>query len=160
MVVDERFLQPNKSLVPHCPGLRIDIDDAEFTDARVIEVEGGSDAELEIGRLERGVPLDQRERHDLLLAEERLCVAAEGVVRARRHRCLRGDRRRDTRRLVKRIAYCSEIKKPVFAEDRFVSFEGIRVVRVEHIFATPEGVEDAPPIRNWDRDARRYRLWR
>jgi len=58
MVVDEGFLQSDKPVVANRSLLRIYVDDAEFADTRVIEVECGCHTKLEIRRFEGGVALN------------------------------------------------------------------------------------------------------
>src|SRR6201987_2232812 len=109
----------------------------------MVEVENRGQAKLEIGWLEGGVALDKRQGNDLLLAKEGLPVATERVVRAR-PRCRDGrDRRRDARRLIQRVAYCTEIEEPVPAEDRFIGFERICIVWVEHVLGSPQRIENS-----------------
>src|SRR6516165_4504114 len=160
MVIDEGFLQRSKLIVAYRPGLRIDVDDAELSYTRVVEIEDRGEPKLEIGRLECGVALDQRKSDDLLLAEEGLPIPAEGIIGARRYRGLRGDGCRDARRLVQGVADRAEVKEPVFAEYRFVRFESIGVVGIEDVLLPTQRIENAPAIRDRDRDAGGNRLRR
>src|SRR5580693_4760213 len=108
----------------------------------MVEVESRGEAKLEIGWLEGGVALDKRQGNDLLLAKEGLPVATERVVRARP--CCRDgrDRRGDPRRLIQRVANCTEIEEPVLAEDGFIGFQRIGIVWIEHVLRSPQRIEN------------------
>ncbi len=58
---------------------RVGVGDANFVDLQARVGEDRGEAELEIGRLERGVALDQRERADQVLGDH-LCGTALDLV--------------------------------------------------------------------------------
>ena len=93
-VIDEQLLHGELVVVARRALARVDVDAADFTDVRAVEVDHRDEAQLDIGRLERRVAFDQRHPEDQIFDELRLPVAAELVVRLRAIRRLRADRGR------------------------------------------------------------------
>ena len=59
------------------PFAGIHVDDAQFLDVRVVEVEGGGELELDLGRLVGGVAPEEIEIEDRRLAHQRAAIFPE-----------------------------------------------------------------------------------
>src|SRR5439155_10589242 len=117
-------------------------------------------AELEFGRLERGVALEQLQTEDRGLVEQYLAVFAECVVFERPGDVLRADPGRDPRGFETGIRNRRDVEKPVVANDRLVALQRVCVVGVEQIFFAPQRIEDTPAVRDRQVAAGLERFWR
>ncbi len=143
------------------------------SDARAVPVEGRREAQLQVGRTERGVALDQRERCDEGLGEGGLRAASEDVVAAGALRRLRSDRRRqppefgqrvrdqphaqEPRRVQRAREPRQPIAHPRLLGERQVALQHVLVVGIEPRRLEAERLHDAPAIRHRDRFARQGR---
>src|SRR3546814_2192825 len=83
MLVDEQFLHAEEAVGAMARLRRAHVEYAPFGHVDMIDLIGKGDAIFDVGRLERGRPLDQRRAGDAGLGENEAAVFAEHVQAAR-----------------------------------------------------------------------------
>ena len=143
VIVDEGFLQTDEIVVALGAFQRLDEEHAPLGHGDVAVVEGHGDAVFDLGRLERGLALDQRSAGDEALREDEARVLAEHVETLRARSGLYADRDREGPWLEHRVADEAEVDEPVVALEESRPTFAQRDIALEHVLVIGVGLRVA-----------------
>ena len=165
LLLHKRFLQADVGVGARNAFTHVNVDDPLLLHPELIDVEGGSEPDAPIHRLEAGVAVEEIERQaDGFLHESLPALAEESLIERILSRNAAGNIQ--PANVERGVADAGEIKKSVLAEDGIVALELVAIERIPPvaagigIFARPPGVanpgreRNVPAIRLRNGDAR------
>ena len=147
MVVEEGFLHAEEGILPVGAFRGPDGQDAPLRHADIAVVEGKGQTGLEIGRLERRRPFDQRHRGDECLGQDQAVRASEDVQAVRVLRGLDSDRQRQRPRLDHSVRHAGDNDEQILmARQRPVALERVLVIGVEPALVDTDRLDHPPAV--------------